>query len=183
MLGEILHQRRPIGVAAVGIAQRVQLQHRLGLNAQRAENIPPARNRLGIGQWLGGADQLAADLVELAITALLRPLVTEHRAGVEDFLRQGLRQPVGDKRTTHARRAFRSQRQAIPTAIGEGVHLLRHHIGRIAERAGENAGVFENRGGPFFETVAGGDLARGVDDMGEAAEILADQVARAANRL
>ena len=44
---------------------------------------------------LGGADQLDVDLVELAVAALLRPLVAEHRAGVEYLLRQRLGQAVG----------------------------------------------------------------------------------------
>ncbi len=117
-----------------------------------------------------GADQLDVDLVELAVAALLRPLVAEHRAGVENLLRQGLRQAVGDQRAADAGGAFRPQRDGITAAILERVHLLRHDIGGFARACGRTRAVSSKIGVcPFVEAVERGDAPRGLDHMGVAA--------------
>ena len=55
--------------------------------------------------------------MELPVAALLRPLVAEHRPGVEHFLRQGLGKPVGDERAAHARGVLGPQRDGIAAPV------------------------------------------------------------------
>ncbi len=72
---------------------------------------------------------------------------------------------------------------AVAAAVGEGVHLLGDDVGRLAQRAGEDARVLEDRSDPFVEAVEGGDTAGGIDDMLMPALFLADQVMGAADGL
>jgi len=182
--GEVRDQRSTIRVARGHVAQRVDLEHHAACNAERVQDLCAASDDLGIRQRFGGAQDLHADLVELPVATLLRPLVAEHRAGIEHLARQvGLREAVGDQRATNPCGVLRPQSDAVAAAILEGVHLLRHDIGGIAERAGENAGVLEDRRRPFLGAVERGDPAGGVDDVRVAALIVADQVTGAANGL
>ena len=107
---EVAHQRVAVGSAALLVAERVDFQHGLAGDAERLQDIPAAGDHLGVGQRLGRADQLDVDLVELAVAALLRPLVAEHRAGAEHLLRQRLGQPVGHQGAADAGGGFRPQR-------------------------------------------------------------------------
>ena len=77
-------------------------------HAERLQDVPAAGDHLGIGQRLGRADHLDVDLVELPVAALLRPLVAEHRAGIEHLLRQRLGQPVADQGAADAGGGFRA---------------------------------------------------------------------------
>ena len=70
-----------------------------------------------------------------------------------------------------------------PPRSCERIHLLHHHVGGLAEGAGEHAGVLEDRRGPLVEAVGGGDAAGGVDHVLMAAQVLADQVVGAAGGL
>ena len=58
-----------------------------------------------------------------------------------------------EHRTHHTRGALRAQCHRAVAAIGERVHLLRHHVGGLPHAAGEQCGVFEN--GQFDVAVAG----------------------------
>ena len=71
----------------------------------------------------------------------------------------------------------------VAAAVLEAVHLLHHHVGGLAQGAGEDAGVLEDRRGPFVEAVDGGDAAGGVHHVLVAALVLADQVVGAAGGL
>ena len=113
VFGEIGDQGVAVGVAAVLVAEGVQFQHRVVGDFQRLQDVPAAGDDLGVGQRFGGADQFGADLVELAVAALLRALVAEHRAGVEHLLRQRLGQPVGHQRAAYAGGAFGPQGDGI----------------------------------------------------------------------
>ena len=108
MFGEIGDEGGAVGVAAGLVAESVQFEHRVVGDFQRLQDSPAAGDHLGVGERFGGSDQLGADLVELAVAAFLRALVAEHRAGVEDFLRQRLRQAVGDEGAADAGGAFGS---------------------------------------------------------------------------
>ncbi len=105
----------------------------------------PTRDDLDIGHGLGHADQLDADLVELAKAALLRPLVAEHRATVEELERQLLGQAAGDDGPDDAGRVLGAERQAVAAPVLEGVHLLGDDVAGVAEAAGEHLGELEDR--------------------------------------
>ena len=183
MRGEVAHQRRAIGRAAFGVAERIDLQHHVGGEPEFAQDVPAARNHLGIGEGFRGSDQFDPDLVELPVAALLRSLVAEHRAGVENLLRQRLRQPVGDQSAADRGRRFGPQGDAVAATIGEGVHLLGHDIRGLAEGAGEDRRLLEDRRRPFLETVEVRDMPGPVDDVAMAAHVFADEIAGSADRL
>ncbi len=183
MRAEIAQPARRDSPAGFPVAEGVDLQHGLAGDAESLQDVPAAGDHLGVGKRLGGADQLDVDLVELAVAALLRALVAEHRAGAEHLLRQRLGEAVGHQRAADAGGGLGAQRDGIAAAVLEAVHLLHHHVGGFAERAGEHAGVLEDRRGPLVEAVGGGDAAGGVDHVLMAALVLADQVVGAAGGL
>ena len=147
------------------------------------KNLPAHGDDFGVGQRCAGPQQFGADLVELAVAAFLRALVAEHRAGVENFLRQRLGKAGGDERAADAGRAFRAQSDGIAAAVFKGVHFLGHDIGRFTQRAGEDAGVFKNRGLPFRKTVKRGDFAGGFHDMEMPGGVIANEVTGATDGL
>ena len=184
MGGEVLDQRGTIGRPALGIAERIDLEHRALGHAERDQDVPAAGDHLGIGQRFGRAQHLDPDLVELPVAALLRAFVAEHRARVEDLARQvRLREPVRDQRAADPRRHLGAERDGIPAPVGEGIHLLHHDVRGIAEAAGEDTGILEDRRRPFLEAIQGAHAPRGLRHGVVAAELLADQVARAADGL
>ena len=122
----------------------------------------PRRDDLDVGQGLRSPDQLDADLMELAQAALLRPLVAEHRAVIEELLRQILGQPARDHRAHHAGRVLRPQRDPLAAAILERVHLLGDDVGGLAQRALEHLGELEDRRRDLAIAVALGAIARPV---------------------
>ena len=183
MFGKVLDQGIAVGLAAFLVTERVDLQDRLAGDAEGFQNVPAAGDDLGVGERFGRADQLDVDLVELAVATLLGALVTEHRAGAEDLLWQRLGEAVGHKRAAEAGGGLRTQGDVVAAAVRERIHLLHHHVGGLAEGAGEHAGVLEDRRGPLVEAVGGGDAAGGVDHVLMAALVLADQVVGAAGGL
>ena len=172
-----------VGGAGFGVAEGVDFEGDAVRDAEGVEHVVAEGDDFGVGERLGGADEFGADLVELAVATLLRALVAEHGAGVEDFLREALGEAVGDEGAADAGGAFRAKGDAVAAAVLEGVHFLGDDVGSVAEGAGEDAGFFEDGGGPFVEAVAAGEGARGVDDVGVAAPVFADEVARAADGL
>ena len=105
----------------------------------------------------GEPNQLDADLVELTQTALLRPLVTEHRPVVEQLQRQMLGQAAADQRPHDAGGVLRPQRDALAAAVLESVHLLGDDVRRLAERAVEHLGELEDRRRDLAIAVALGE--------------------------
>ena len=76
------------------------------------------RDHLDVGAGLGRAQHLEVDLVELALAALLRPLVAEHRPGGEELQRQLLgRAAVGHEGAADAGGVFRPQGERLAAAI------------------------------------------------------------------
>ena len=121
--------------------------------------------------------------MELAQAALLRPLVAEHGAVGEDLERQILGQTAGDERARDASRGLGAHRDHLAAAIGKSVHLLRDHVGGVAERALEDFRRLEDRHRDFEIAVALGDGARGLDHMAMAPAVVGQKIACAANRL
>ena len=94
MIPEVVHQRRTIGLTAIGVAQGVQLKGDPPAKPKRLQHCMSCGDDLYIAQRVGNAQQLHADLVELPEPAFLGPLVAEHGPGVEVFERQFLAQPA-----------------------------------------------------------------------------------------
>src|ERR1700758_4358522 len=101
--------------------------------------------------------------MELAKAPLLRSLIAEHRAAVEEFEGQTLGEAVGDYRANHPGSIFWPQRDFLTAAIVEGVHLLRNDVGVLADRSRENLGELENRRRHFDEAVELGRSPRGLE--------------------
>ena len=78
---------------------------------------------------------------------------------------------------------LRAQGDRVAAAVLEAVHLLGHHVGGLPQRAGEHAGVLEDRRGPFVEAVGRGDAPGAIDHIAVAALVLADQIMRATGGL
>ena len=148
---EILDQRGAPGFAAVAIAQRVEMQRHAG-DAEFLQQLVGHGQQFDIGLWFTGTDDFRIDLVELAIAPLLRALVTEQRPMRRQLYRGMLLPAIGKKGAGNPGGEFGTQGQALAAAIGEAVHFLRDHIGRLADRAAEYLGLPEHR--PFRPAAA-----------------------------
>ena len=109
MAGEVVDQHLAIGGAALGVAERIELEHERSRTPRRAgcrrrrrspRHRPAARAtpRSSMPIWWNWR-----------MAALLRPLVAEHRTGVEKFQRQMLGEAAGDQGARDAGGAFRPQ--------------------------------------------------------------------------
>src|SRR4029077_5441568 len=93
----------------------------------------------------GRAETLDAELMRLAIAALLRTLVAEERAAVVELERQRLEHVLFEHRAHHRRREFGAQRERSAAAVVEGVHLFVDDVGAFANRADEHVAAFKDR--------------------------------------
>src|SRR5690606_23625172 len=85
-----------------------------------------------------------ADLMELAITSLLRTLVTKHRAGIPKLLGLVKQQAMLLGRPHTTRSAFRAQSQTVAVAVEEGVHFFLDDVRYFANGALEQIGLFNH---------------------------------------
>ena len=101
-----------------------------------AEPPPQAgghQDDLGVCRRTRGAEDLPADLVELAEPALLGALVAEHRTHVPEAVDAEVDEAVLDAGPDAARGLLRAQGKAVPVAVGEGVHLLLDDVCRPSD--------------------------------------------------
>ncbi len=148
-----LLQRLSIARTALVVTQRGDLEPE-PRQAEAAIALVGDRDDLGVQRRVVDTDRLDADLLQLAVPAGLRLLVAEERPGVADLHRQlAAVEAVLDHRAHHARGALGTQRHRAVAAVGEGVHLLAHDIGRLPDPACEQRGVLEHR--QFDVAVAG----------------------------
>ena len=118
-------QRRAKGGPAPGIAERIDLE--LNLQPELTAQVIDHNDQFGVAGRIGAAENLHAELMELAETPFLRTLAPKHRAGIiEPLFRIAAIQPSLDIRPDDPRRAFRPQgdQRAVLVMIGKGVHLL-----------------------------------------------------------
>ncbi len=185
--GIVVDQHLAIDAAALGIAERIDLEHAAFEDAETIEDVSGHRDHLDVGGRLGRAQHLEVDLMELTLAALLRPLVAKHRAGGEELQRQLLAEfAVGHEGPADARRArrvFRPQGERFTAAILECVHLLGHDVGRLADAARKKLGELEDRRRHLAIAVEARHVARRVDDMGEAPILVGKKIVRAAHGL
>lgn len=173
---EMRHQPRTPRLARLGVAQGIELQrHALG-DAELVQQLVRHHQQLDVRRRFGRAQYLGVDLVELAIAPLLRPFVAEHRAAGRDLQRRMLLPAFGQERARDTCGELRPQGQRIAAAVGESVHLLRHDVGRLADRAGEDLGRLEHRQVDALETVQAADAFERLDHRCEAALLVAEYI-------
>ena len=103
-----------------------------------ADQRPRQVEDLGVDRRVLDAEHLDVQLVELAVTPLLRPLVPEHRAdAVELRHRHRLLEAVLDEGAHDAGRRLGPEGDALAPLVGEGVHLLLDDVGGLAGALGE----------------------------------------------
>ena len=155
---DIFAERRDQGLAERGTARRaahrVHDQFDAG-DAQLPDQRPREVEHLGVDRRVRDAEDLDVELMELAVPALLRPLVPEHRAEqVHLRRRHRLLEAVLDKRAHEARRRLGAQGDALAPLVGEGVHLLLDDVGRLARALGEQFLAFDDRRADLGVAVA-----------------------------
>src|SRR3990167_1510061 len=151
---EELDQRFAITSTGLGGAQAVELKLDRITDAQLAPQAPGQHDQLGVDVRTVEVEDLATDLMELAITAFLRTFVTEHRADVPEFLHLTTAGDAVLEHSTHAgRRAFRAQGQGIAVAVVEGVHLFFDDVGHFTNGALEQLGELDDRHADLLVTV------------------------------
>ena len=85
--------------------------------------------------------------MELAVAAFLRALAAEHGAHIPQLLAAVIQQIMLHHGTQAGGGAFRAQAEAEGVVgVGKGIHFFAHHIGVLADRAHEKAGLLHNRG-------------------------------------
>ena len=128
---------------AVVIAHRID--HQLESESPaRLENLHHHLDHFGIHRRRFRADGFRADLEELPVAALLRPLAAEHGADVVELLHAGaLVEPVLDVGADHRRGVLRPQRERRAVAVLERVHFLADDVGIRAHAAREELRLLE----------------------------------------
>ena len=121
---EMRDQRGAPRIARLGIAERIQLERHPVRYAEFADQLVREHQQFDIGHRLRRADDFGIDLVELAVTPLLRALIAKDGTVGDQFQRRILLPPLGQKRPRDARREFGPQRDRITPAILERIHLL-----------------------------------------------------------
>src|SRR5699024_7349219 len=85
------------------------------------------------------------ELMELAITALLRTLIAKHRPRVPQPRRLIVQQTLLDAGAHGTGRSLGTQAERLPAAVGEGVHFLFDDVGDFADRASKELGALSQR--------------------------------------
>ena len=173
----------PVSLTAFHVAEGVQLQRRCPRQLQFGQDVLCQRDNFHIGLGRRHAQQFDTDLVELALTALLRAFVAEHRSAIKEFQRCLLRKAAGDKRARDARGTFGTQGNAFAALGLKSVHLFGDDIGGVAQRAREDVGELEHRRNDFAVAIARGDIHRRRFYKAVPAYIVEQKIVGAANRL
>ena len=169
---------------SAAIADRVDRQaDRVG----EPEVAPQPREQdhlLGVDVRPGEAQRLDVELVELAVAALLRALVAEHRPGEPHPLRPLVAEVVLDRRAHDARGRFRPQRQALAgELVVERVHLLLDDVGHRADRAHEERRLLDDRHAQVAIAVEREHAAHRILEALPQRRLVGQHVVHAAHRL
>jgi hypothetical protein len=127
-LPEIRHELRPVGFSISGITEVVDFK-RQTRKSEIGKHSPQQGDDFDISAWIGHAKRFHAELVKLAQSASLWPLVAKHRPQIEILLRDRIsRAVVLDVCPYRPGGPFgpKGQRCAIP--VLERVHLLLHDV-------------------------------------------------------
>ena len=125
----VILQLLEIGWPALGVADGVQLEAQL----LKADLLQPALGQLdhlGVKSRTGAADDFDVELKELAVSALLRLVMTEHRTDqVETGWLRTLVQAAFEVRAHDAGGCFRPKRQVLRASLLHPVELFRDGVG------------------------------------------------------
>ena len=155
---------RAVARGAHGVELRVQpvMPSSSRKRGQHLQDFGVAQRRFGARA--GRADDLGADLPELAVAAVLRAFAAELRADVVELLQQaGFAELVLDVGADDSGGVFGAEGERLRLlglgagAVFPGVHLFGDDVGVFAYAAGEELRVFEDGRADFAEVVAGED--------------------------
>ena len=156
LLAQALDELRAAIVVAHGIEEKPEIRQ-----AGAAEQFHHHLDDFGVHQRRFRPDGLRADLEELAVAALLRPLAAEHGPHVEQLLHAGaLVEAVLDVGADHRGGVLGAQGERRAVTIVEGVHLLGDDVGFGAHAAGEELGFLQDGGADLVVVVAAKHRAR-----------------------
>ncbi len=121
--------------------------------------------------------------MELAVTALLRTLVAEHRAGVPEPLHLVVQQAMLDTGANTTRGTLGTQGEAVPVAIDEGIHFLFDDIGNFTDRPLEQLGLLDDRHADFPVAIGFEHAAHAVLDKLPGPRLLRQDIVHAPDGL
>ena len=145
---EVRDQRGAMRGALGRLAQAVELEPHVAAfdEAEVAQQRAAHQDLLGVDVGPGEAERLDVDLVELAVAALLRPLVAKHGDAGPDAQRPVVERVVLDHRAHDAGGGLGAQRQPVAVhRVLEGIHLLLDDVGHFAEAAHEQRRRLDDR--------------------------------------
>ena len=112
------------------------------------------------------SDGFAPELMEFPEPACLRPFVAEMRGKIVELDRLGqILKAVLQISPANGGSTFGFQRDAVASAVVEGIHFLFHDIGALADAAREKTGVFKRRGFDALVAVKLTDISRFLFDI------------------
>src|SRR3546814_451551 len=132
---EMFNQRRAPCLTRFRIAQCIKLQRHPFGNAQLPQKLVGEHQQFNVCGWPARTYDFSIDLMELAISPLLRAFIAKDRAGGCDLERCELLPTLSEISPRDPRRELRPQGQAVAAPIGKGVHFLRNNVSRFAQRA------------------------------------------------
>ena len=136
----------------------------------------------GVDLGLGEAERLDAELMELAVAALLRFLAPEHRAAAPELLLLVVQQSIAERGAHDAGGRLRAHRDALAVIV-ERVHLFRDDVGELADRAAEELRPLEHGKSHALVAVCCKELGRRAFDSVPKRRVRGQHVVHAANRL
>ncbi len=148
VLLQVRDQPGAMRAALVGLAEAVDLEANVVADDETEvlEQRAAHQDLLGVDIGPGVAEGFDVDLVELAIAALLRPLVPEHHDLAPQAQRSVVERVVLDHGAHDPRGRLRAERQPIAVhRVLEGVHLLLDDVGHLAEAAHEERRRLDDR--------------------------------------
>ena len=97
--------------------------------------------------------------MKLALATGLRTFASEHGAHIVDTGIRSFFSPGGN-RSDSSGGSFGAKGKFATAAIFQTVHLFGDHIGGVAQRMGEQRGLFENRRADLLKTITRENFAR-----------------------
>ena len=128
------------------------------------QGAPQARRQdqqLGINVRAGHTEAFNTNLMKLAVTAFLWPLMPEHRTGVPKPPGLIKEQPMLFRCTHAPGRTFGPQSKAIAVAVFKGIHLFFNDVSDFTDRSFEQLGMFDHGHTDFLIAVLSENLSNG----------------------